>query len=64
MIKDYVVELKQLDATILVQLKSLSTGELIESLEVPGTGVEGMIRAVKLGDQLLKQKESLPPASK
>lgn len=34
MIKDYVVELKQLDATILVQLKSLSTGELIESLEV------------------------------
>lgn len=64
MVKDYVVEFKQLDATILVQLRVLNGGELIESLEVPGVGHEGMLRAVRLGSQLLKQqKKSLAPGS-
>ena len=64
-----VVEFKQLGATILVQLVVLNSGKLIESLEVPGVGHEGLLKAVRLGDQLLKQrakrqKKSLPPASK
>lgn len=58
----HIVEFIPKEKTILIELKVLNGGEVIESLEVPGSGHEAMLRAVRLGDALLQQqKKSLSP---
>lgn len=58
----HIVEFIPKEKTILIELKVLNGGEVIESLEVPGNSHEAMLRAVRLGDKLLQQqKKSLTP---